>query len=113
MACLFCQIRDGAIPAKLVHQDEQVFAIEDIHPQGPVHLLIIPRRHVASTEDLSERDEELTGHLVSVAATLATARGVAERGYRLVFNTLGEGGQTVPHLHLHLIAGRQMQWPPG
>ena len=113
MACLFCKIRDREIPATFVHQDDEVFAIEDISPQGPVHLLIIPRRHVESANALGEPDEKLTGRLVRVAATLAKSRGVDERGYRLVFNTNGEGGQTVAHLHLHLIGGRQMQWPPG
>jgi histidine triad (HIT) family protein len=113
MACIFCKIRDGEIPATIVHQDEQVFAIEDINPQGPIHLLVIPRRHLESTGELTEQDEALTGHLVRLASTLAKNRGIAERGYRLVFNTNAEGGQTVSHLHLHLIGGRQMHWPPG
>jgi histidine triad (HIT) family protein len=112
-SCLFCKIRDGEIPATLVHQDDEVFAIADINPQGPVHLLVIPRRHVESANDLADQDEKLAGHLVRVAVALAKSRGVADRGYRLVFNTNGDGGQTVPHLHLHLIAGRPMQWPPG
>jgi len=113
MACLFCKIRDHEIPATLVHQDGEVFAIEDINPQGPVHLLVIPRRHVESTNDLTEQDEKLAGQMVRVAAALAKGRGINETGYRLVFNTNAEGGQTVPHLHLHLIGGRQMHWPPG
>ncbi len=113
MACLFCRIRDGDIPAKIVHEDETAFAIADINPQGPVHLLVIPRRHVESTNDLTAQDEALAGHLVRVAADLARDLGKAESGYRLIFNTNAEGGQTVSHLHLHLIGGRQMQWPPG
>jgi histidine triad (HIT) family protein len=113
MACLFCKIRDGEIPATFVHRDDEVFAIEDINPQGPLHLLVIPRRHIESADDLAEQDEALAGHLVRVAAALAKSRGGTERGYRLVFNTKEHGGQTVPHLHLHLIAGRQMTWPPG
>jgi histidine triad (HIT) family protein len=113
LACLFCKIRDREIPATFVHQDSEVFAIEDINPQGPVHLLVIPRRHVEGTNDLAEEDEKLTGQMVRVAAALAKSRGIDESGYRLVFNTNGEGGQTVAHLHLHLIGGRQMHWPPG
>jgi histidine triad (HIT) family protein len=113
MPCLFCKIRDGEVPAKIVHQDETVFAIEDINPQGPVHLLVIPRRHLESANDLAAEDEALVGHLVRVAADLARNRGISEGGHRMVFNTNAEGGQTVPHLHLHLIGGRQMRWPPG
>jgi histidine triad (HIT) family protein len=110
--CLFCKIVDGEIPAKLVHEDDDVVAFEDIHPQAPVHLLIIPRRHIASLNDATDADAELLGRVVLVARRLAQARGVAT-GYRLINNCGASAGQSVFHLHVHLLAGRAMQWPPG
>lgn len=111
--CVFCRIRDGELPARFAHRDEHCMAIEDLHPQAPLHLLVIPLRHIATVNDLTEVDRELVGHLYTVAARVARARGVAERGYRLVMNTHRDAGQTVFHLHLHLLAGRPMEWPPG
>jgi histidine triad (HIT) family protein len=110
--CLFCKIVDGEIPAKLVHEDDDVVAFEDIHPQAPVHLLIIPRRHIASLNDATDADAELLGRVMLVARRLARARGVAT-GYRLINNCGASAGQSVFHLHVHLLAGRAMQWPPG
>ena len=111
--CLFCRIADGGIPASVVYQDERVVAFQDIHPQAPLHILVIPRRHISTLNDLTAADDDLTGELVRRAAAIAAERGYAESGYRLVFNCHGDGGQTVFHVHLHLMGGRQMTWPPG
>lgn len=111
--CLFCKIAAKAIPAKLVHEDEQSVAFDDINPQAPVHTLVIPRRHVASMAELNEADAGLLGHLLLVGNQVAKQKGIAEGGYRLVVNTGRNGGQTVFHLHLHLLGGRPMHWPPG
>lgn len=111
--CLFCKIAAGEIPAKLVHEDEHAVAFEDINPQAPLHALVIPRKHIATLNDLEPADTELAGHLVRVAAKIAADHGYDGRGYRTVFNCNGEGGQTVFHIHLHLLAGRSLTWPPG
>ena len=111
--CLFCKIAAKTIPAKLVHEDDQVIAFDDINPQAPVHTLVIPRRHVASMAELNEADADLLGHLLLVGNQIAKQKGIAEGGYRLVVNTGRNGGQTVFHLHLHLLGGRPMHWPPG
>ena len=111
--CLFCKIAAKAIPAKLVHEDDQAVAFDDINPQAPVHTLVIPRRHVASMAELNEADAGLLGHLLLVGNQVAKQKGIAEGGYRLVVNTGRNGGQTVFHLHLHLLGGRPMHWPPG
>lgn len=111
--CLFCKIAAKTIPAKLVHEDDQVVAFDDINPQAPVHTLVIPRRHVASMAELNEADAGLLGHLLLVGNQIAKQKGIAEGGYRLVVNTGRNGGQTVFHLHLHLLGGRSMHWPPG
>ena len=111
--CLFCRIRDGLIPAQPVYRDEHCFVLQDIPPQAPVHLLVLPNRHVATVNDLQTEDEALVGHLFTTAAKLAAERGIGASGYRLVMNTLGDAGQTVFHLHLHLLGGRQLGWPPG
>ncbi|MDE3017632.1 MAG: histidine triad nucleotide-binding protein [Nitrospirota bacterium] len=111
--CLFCKIAAKTIPAKLVHEDDQVVAFDDINPQAPVHTLVIPRRHVASMAELNEADAGLLGHLLLVSNQVAKQKGIAEGGYRLVVNTGRNGGQTVFHLHLHLLGGRPMHWPPG
>lgn len=113
MDCLFCKIVAGEIPAKISYQDEQVVAFDDINPQAPHHKIIIPRKHIANLNELSPADENVTGHLVTVAAKLAKELNVAEDGYRVVMNCNPHGGQTVYHIHMHLIAGRQMHWPPG
>jgi histidine triad (HIT) family protein len=108
--CLFCKIADGAIPSKKVFEDEIAFAIEDIRPQAPVHVLVIPKKHVRS---LAEADEKaLLGHLLDAARSVAKEQKLGN-GYRVVINTGANGGQTVDHLHLHLLGGRAMHWPPG
>ena len=111
--CPFCAIVAGRLPAEILHEDDRVVAFRDIHPQAPLHVLVIPRRHVRSLDAVGGDDRELLGHLLHVAARLARDLGVAERGYRTVLNCNGDGGQTVWHLHLHLLAGRPMGWPPG
>ncbi|AKJ07609.1 histidine triad (HIT) family protein [Archangium gephyra] len=111
--CIFCKIRDGHIPARLVHRDDHCLAIEDINPQAPTHLLIIPLEHIPTMNDVTVEHRELVGHLHLTAAKLARQRGLADSGYRLVFNTRRDAGQTVFHIHLHLLGGRPMEWPPG
>jgi histidine triad (HIT) family protein len=111
--CLFCKIAEKTIPSKPVHEDDKVVAFEDINPQAPVHVLVIPRKHVASVSELQAADAGLLGHLMLTAATVAKQKGIAESGYRVVLNTGRNGGQTVFHLHLHLLGGRPMHWPPG
>jgi histidine triad (HIT) family protein len=108
MECIFCQIVAGKIPSDTVYQDEEVIAFRDIKPQAPVHLIIIPRRHIPSLAHLSEADSSLVGHMVAIANQLAKGEGVAQSGYRLVINCGKEGGQLVPHLHLHLLGGRRL-----
>ncbi len=111
--CLFCQIASGKIPAKIVHQDEDTVAFEDINPQAPFHVLVVPRRHIATVNDLTRDDDQVTGKLLRVAAALARERGCAETGYRTTVNTNADGGQLVFHVHLHVMGGRRMEWPPG
>ncbi|NRD59413.1 histidine triad nucleotide-binding protein [Corallococcus exiguus] len=111
--CLFCKIRDGLIPAKIVYQDEHCLAFEDINPQAPTHVLFIPRKHIATVNDITAEDRELVGNLSMAAAKVARERGHADTGYRVVMNTQRDAGQTVFHIHLHLLAGRTLHWPPG
>jgi histidine triad (HIT) family protein len=111
--CLFCKIIGGEIPGQFVHQDDQLVAIKDINPQAPLHVLIIPRKHIATLSDLTSGDDSLIGAMHRAAAQIAKERGYADRGYRTVFNTNREAGQTVFHIHLHLLAGRGLMWPPG
>ena len=111
--CLFCRIIAGEIPADRIHEDDLVVAINDIDPVAPVHQLLMPRRHVASAAELTEADAPMLGRLFAVAAQLAAAAGLPERGYRLVSNVGSEAGQSVPHLHVHLVGGRRFSWPPG
>ena len=113
MDCLFCKIVAKEIPATVVFENERVTAFEDIHPQAPTHVQIIPKRHLASTLELGEADRELIGELVDVGAAIARERGFADDGFRLVFNTNAAAGQTVFHIHLHLLGGRSFSWPPG
>ena len=113
MSCLFCRIASGEIPASKVYEDDDVFAFNDISPQAPLHVLIVPKRHIATVNDLAPGDEALVGTLVRRAAAIAADNGYAERGYRTVFNCNAEAGQTVFHVHLHLLAGRRLGWPPG
>ena len=108
MDCVFCQIVSGKIPSDTVYQDEEVIAFRDIKPQAPVHLIIIPTRHIPSLAHLSEADSFLVGHMIATANQLAKGEGVAQSGYRLVINCGKEGGQLVPHLHLHLLGGRRL-----
>ena len=112
-ACLFCRIAAGEIPATLIHADELVVAFPDIAPRAPTHILLVPRRHIASAAVLSEADSPTVGRLFAVAAQVARDAGVADAGYRLVTNVGRAAGQTVGHLHVHLMGGRPMTWPPG
>ncbi len=111
--CLFCKIIKGQIPSKILYQDTDIIAFEDISPQAPVHLLIVPKKHISKSLDLQEEDQELIGKVFLVANELARERGIAEDGFRIVLNTNRSAGQTVFHIHFHLIGGRMMGWPPG
>ena len=111
--CLFCKIVSGEIPGQIVHQDERVVAFRDIDPKAPLHVLIVPRRHIASLNDLRAEDDGLVGEMIRRAAALAAEHGYADRGYRTVFNCNADAGQTVFHIHLHVLGGRRFTWPPG
>ena len=111
--CLFCRIAAGDIPADIVHADERMIAFRDINPQAPMHVLVVPRRHIATLDDLSPDDDQLVGEMMRRAAALARESGYADRGYRTVFNCNADAGQTVFHIHLHVIGGRSLTWPPG
>lgn len=111
--CIFCKIVAGDIPADIVYEDDQVIAFRDLNPQAPTHVLVIPRRHIASLNDLSPDDEAVIGRLFSAARNIAVREGFADAGYRTVINCNADGGQTVFHVHLHLLGGRPMHWPPG
>lgn len=111
--CLFCKIVDGQIPAKVVHRDEHCLGFADINPQAPLHVLFIPLRHVPSLNEATVEDREVLGHLLFTAQKLAKENGYGDSGYRTVVNTNADAGQTVFHIHLHLLAGRKMAWPPG
>lgn len=111
--CLFCKISDGEIPADIVFENENVVAFRDINPQAPTHVLIIPRKHVATINDLGGEDATGVGQLFLAAAAIARNEGIAEDGYRVAMNCNAGAGQTVFHLHLHLLGGRRMNWPPG
>lgn len=113
MPTIFSKIISGEIPADIVYQDEQVLAFRDIAPQAPTHILIIPKQEIATANDLTEQHEPLLGHMMVVAAHIARQQGIADGGYRLVMNCNRDGGQEVYHLHLHLLGGRKMAWPPG
>lgn len=111
--CVFCKIIAGEIPGEFVHQDEQCVVIRDLHPQAAMHVLVIPRDHIESLDDASQKDEALLGHLLRVGARVANDLGLAEGGFRTVINTGAGAGQSVFHLHVHVLAGRPMSWPPG
>lgn len=113
MTCLFCQIASRELPAQIVYEDDEVVAFEDIAPQAPTHLLVIPRKHIATLNDLTEEDQALVGRLPLVAARLARQFGFADDGYRVVMNCNDDGGQTVYHIHMHLMGGRRFTWPAG
>ena len=111
--CLFCRIVNREIPASIVYEDERIVAFNDINPQASTHVLIVPRKHIATLNDLQPDDDGLVGEMVRRAAAIAKERGIATGGYRTVFNTNADAGQTVFHIHLHLIGGRSLSWPPG
>ncbi len=111
--CLFCRIADGRIPSDRVYEDDEVVAFRDIDPQAPVHVLVIPRRHIESADALTAEDAATVMAMFAAAQRVARALGVAESGYRLVTNIGADAGQSVQHLHLHLLGGRSLQWPPG
>ena len=111
--CLFCRIAAGQIPSQKVFEAEDLLAFEDINPQAPVHLLVIPRRHIPTLNDLSPADDALVGRMHRVASDLAKERGIADSGYRSVMNCNAHAGQSVWHIHLHLLGGRVLNWPPG
>lgn len=111
--CLFCKIAQMHIPASIVYSDDEILAFRDVNPQAPVHLLVIPKQHVSTTNDFAATDEALLGRMLLTAQRLALAEGIAESGYRLVMNCNSDGGQTVYHVHLHVLGGRGMRWPPG
>lgn len=113
MDCLFCRIIKGEIPAKIIYKDELVVAFNDINPQAPHHLLIVPHKHIPTLNDLHAEDNELIGHMVQTAKMLAKQFSIAEDGYRILMNCNAGAGQTVFHIHLHLLGGRQLTWPPG
>jgi histidine triad (HIT) family protein len=111
--CLFCRIIERRAPAKIVHEDELAIVIEDIHPQAPVHLLVLPRKHLPSLQEAKAEDELLLGHLLTLAARLARERGLESKGYRTVVNNGTWAGQSVFHVHVHVLGGRVFRWPPG
>ena len=111
--CIFCRIIKREAAGKIIYEDDSAVAIEDLHPQAPVHLLVLPRKHLASLQDAAREDEPLLGHLFTVAAQLARERGLETRGYRTVINNGSWAGQSVYHLHVHVLGGRVFRWPPG
>jgi histidine triad (HIT) family protein len=113
VSCLFCEIVAGRIPAKVAYQDDEVLAFHDINPQGPVHVLLVPKRHITSLLDLTAADDAVVGGLARKARDLAVEYGLGERGFRLVFNCGDDAGYSVYHIHLHLVGGRTLAWPPG
>ncbi len=113
MDCLFCKVIDRKIPASIVYEDDHVLAFNDINPQAPTHVLVVPKRHIATLNDLEPGDDPTVGELVRRAAAIAKERGIWAGGFRTVFNTNSDAGQTVFHIHLHLLGGRSLKWPPG
>ena len=111
--CLFCRIVRKEIPSSLIYEDDELMVFNDINPQAPLHALVIPKRHIATLNDLGGGDDGLVGNMVRRAAAIAREKGYADGGYRTVFNTNAQAGQTVFHIHLHLLAGRGLSWPPG
>jgi len=111
--CIFCKIIEKKIPSKLVHEDELAVAFEDLNPQAPIHILIVPKKHIADIHSIKQNDRELIGHLFFVAQALGQEKGLDKSGYRIVINNGRDAGQGVFHIHLHMLAGRPMAWPPG
>lgn len=113
MSCIFCKIVHKEIPSKIIYEDDKVLAFHDIAPQAPVHILVIPKKHYSTLLDMEEDDMELIGHIFKVIKKITKQTGVNDRGFRVVMNCNHEAGQTVYHIHFHILAGRQMHWPPG
>ncbi|AJA48376.1 HIT family protein [Clostridium pasteurianum DSM 525 = ATCC 6013] len=111
--CIFCKILKGEIPCDKVYEDDRVLSFKDINPEAPVHVLIIPKKHISSINELKEDDEKLIGYIYTVAGKIAKQLGISEKGYRIVSNCGEDGGQTVGHIHFHFLAGRKLNWPPG
>lgn len=111
--CLFCKIAKGEIPSKKVYEDDLVYSFWDINPEAPVHILIVPKKHIESVNELKEEDSALIAHIFEVAKQIVREQGIAQNGYRIVNNCGVDGGQTVMHLHFHLLGGRNLGWPPG
>ncbi|WP_133127559.1 histidine triad nucleotide-binding protein [Legionella nagasakiensis] len=113
MSCLFCKIVAGEIPATIIFEDTEIIAFRDIKPQAPTHVLVIPKQHIPTIDEADTKDEQLLGRMILAAKKIACSEGLSKRGYRLVFNVNSGGGQDVYHIHLHILGGRQMTWPPG
>jgi histidine triad (HIT) family protein len=111
--CLFCKIRDGEIPGDIVYEDDDILAFRDVNPQAPTHILIIPKKHIATINDLEDADIAVSGRMMLVAKQIAADEGIDQEGYRLVFNCNEGAGQAVFHIHMHVLGGRGMSWPPG
>jgi histidine triad (HIT) family protein len=111
--CIFCKIINKEIPAKIVYEDDRILAFDDINPQAPVHVLLIPKEHFDSLNDIPEEKKDVLGHILSKARQVALEKGVKESGYRIVLNTARDSGQDVFHIHFHVLGGRRMTWPPG
>ena len=111
--CLFCKIINGEITAKKVYENEHIIAFNDIDPKAPIHILVIPKKHIRSINELNSSDINLAGEIILAAKKIAKDQGIDSKGFRVVFNTNDDGGQTVYHIHMHIMGGRQMQWPPG
>ena len=111
--CIFCKIINGEIPSQKVYEDDKIFAFKDINPEAPVHILIIPKKHIESLNDLKEEDKDIISHIFIKVKEIGNKLGISESGYRVVNNCGVDGGQTVSHIHFHLLGGRSLQWPPG
>ncbi|MDF1643652.1 MAG: histidine triad nucleotide-binding protein [Pseudomonadales bacterium] len=113
MSCIFCKIVAGEIPAQILYQDDDVLCFRDVAPQAPTHMLVIPKKHISSIAELESSDINLAGKILVTATQMAKEQGISESGYRVAMNCGEEGGQTVDHIHMHILGGRQMGWPPG
>jgi len=112
-SCIFCKIIEKKIPSRIVYEDQHVFAFEDVNPQAPIHILVVPKKHLPDIQSMAETDRVLVGHLFLAAAKIATDKGLVKKGYRTVINNGAGAGQTVFHIHLHILSGRRFAWPPG
>jgi len=111
--CLFCKISNGQIPAKIVYQDDKAMAFEDIHPEAPIHVIIIPRKHIPTVLDITDEDQDIMGYLCLIAKKIAVDKSLTKDGFRLILNYGKSGGQEIPHIHIHMLGGRLFGWPPG